>query len=65
MSFYANLNQLLCIIFFLMPFFQAKKLKTNCQIDKRPYSKSLLELESNSSEILPVNCRFILVLRQL
>jgi len=25
----------------------------------RPYSKSKLELESNLSEILPVNCKFI------
>jgi len=24
-----------------------------------PYSKSKLELESNSNEILPVNCKFI------
>jgi len=26
---------------------------------KRPYYKSKLELKSNSSEILPVNCKFI------
>jgi len=25
----------------------------------QPYSKSRLELESNSNEILPVNCKFI------
>jgi len=25
----------------------------------RPYSKSKLELESNSSEILPVNCMLV------
>jgi len=25
----------------------------------RPYSKSKFELESNFSEILPVNCKFI------
>jgi len=30
-----------------------------------PYSKSNVELESNLSEILPTNCKFICVLPQL
>jgi len=32
---------------------------------KGPYYKSKLELKSNSSEILPVNCKFICDLLQL
>jgi len=30
-----------------------------CSSDLRPYYTSKLELKSNSSEILPVNCKFI------
>jgi len=31
------------------------------KVDARPYYKSKLELKSNSSKILPVNCKFICV----